>query len=96
MAVDLTAKKSNFISAGTAAALAIKNARAALLLLTSEWNTGGYSTILADADFIGSNSHMLKADLTALITSAATLETFWTSGNGTNIEKCCPRSSAVS
>ncbi len=64
MAVNTTAKKSDYISNVAAQARAINEANDALIALARQYANeygGGQSLALVDADFVGTNSYMAAA-----------------------------------
>ncbi len=55
--------------------------------LKKEWDYG-MSTWLADADFVGENTGLTKADVTAVVgTTLAALDSLLAAGHGTNLLK---------
>jgi len=61
--VDLTAKKSNFISRSVQHAVTTLSNIEELRKMRREATVLGYGTILMDADFAGDNDHLTKANL---------------------------------
>lgn len=62
---DLTAKKSNFISRATQACVTTLANIEELREMRREATVLGYGQSLTDADFIGENDHLTKADVVA-------------------------------
>lgn len=63
---DLSAKKTNFISRSAEAGVAILANVEELRELRREATVLDYGASLTDADFVGANKHLSKADLVAL------------------------------
>lgn len=95
MAVDVTKKHANFIGRSVQAAQDFVASYNKMVALRTEWDSLAYSTGIVDSDFTVvsgglSYPYLAAADLQAFYTSQGNLVTFWTSGNGTNIEKLVP------
>lgn len=62
---DLTAKKSNFISRSTQAAVTALANIEELREMRREASVLSYGAVLTDEDFVGENDHLTKSDLVA-------------------------------
>lgn len=63
MAQDLSAKKTAYISAVVANALAMKSARDQYTVLKEQWTADATIAAMVDADCVGPNAHLTKAIL---------------------------------
>ncbi len=78
--------KSNYITEVRQAATALLEAVDKLNALKSSWNAG-MSTWLADADFVGENTGLTKAQITAVIgTTLDAQNALLATGHNTNLE----------
>jgi hypothetical protein len=85
MAVELTAKKSAYISRYKNTVTSFLDIVKTLKELRTEWDSLGYSGTLVDADFVSDNNHISAANLTSAVTTAqAVTDLMAANGNAHN------------
>jgi len=80
------AKNSDFITRARQAAAQVLSALETLDGIRLEWDSLFNATVTAD-DFTGTNAEITLADLTAEMTTQASLDTLMDAGNRTNLLK---------
>jgi hypothetical protein len=96
MSVNVSQKHANFIERSVRAAQQLAQIYTQIVGLRSEWDSLGYSSAIVDSDFsVPSGTgqaypYLAASDLASFYTSEGNLVTYWTSGNGTNIDKLIP------
>jgi hypothetical protein len=91
LAVDLSAKKSDFISrivflAGDLLTLAHRCDEASAQFFANQFN-GGAANEISQNDIVGANTHLTVADVTSVITAAQAVSTALSSGARDNLRK---------
>lgn len=84
---DLTAKQINFVSRTINTVDNFMQAYEELVELRSEYDALDYGNTLQAGAFAGTNEHLEVADIVAVITSQAAIETVLAAGHRTNLLK---------